>query len=251
VDLPERDTNNDQATPFERAVSGGLVIGAGATHGVPGAMLAASALPYAEMFIHRAFSEFKPDAKRRVDDMLTSADETLGWTGPGFLADLTGKSEQTRLLTNVAADAAARTAWPLKAAALGRVLAAGLIAEDEAEIDLQHLALAAMADLERPHISLLELLVRWQPPSTDAECPYVARRPGEHRYWDEADVVAVRRELGPALGVILGTLTRHGLAVRNMTDFPTPHLLATPHGERLLGFYELAADRSALGSAPA
>ena len=60
-------------------------------------------------------------------------------------------------------DAAQRTAWPPKVYALGRVLAAGLIASDEAEVDVQDQALAAMADLERLHIILLELLVKYEP----------------------------------------------------------------------------------------
>lgn len=73
---------------------------------------------------------------------------------------------QVRLLTGLAMSAAERTAWPPKVVALGRMLAAGLIAEDAAAVDVQQLAMTAMADVKRPHVVLLDLLVRYEP---DAE----------------------------------------------------------------------------------
>ena len=53
------------------------------------------------------------------------------------------------------------TAWPHKVRALGRVLADGLIADDEAKIDVVQLALTAMTDLERPHLMVLDLLANY------------------------------------------------------------------------------------------
>jgi hypothetical protein len=44
--------------------------------------------------------------------------------------------------------------------ALGRVLADGLIADDK-KIDMVQLALTAMADLERPHVMVLDLLTNY------------------------------------------------------------------------------------------
>lgn len=105
--------------------------------------------------------------------------------------------------------------------ALGRVLADGLIAEDEAKIDLTDMALAAMAEMERPHVSLLELLVchvpllkedRWtsapyrQDPSTQDE-------PGQpdDRAWQARAILAIRPQLAPAWRGLIETLVRHGL----------------------------------------
>lgn len=77
---------------------------------------------------------------------------------PEELCDRMVRSQRSRLLTATAAESAARTAWPDKVRALGRVLTAGLIADDEAVIDLAELALTAMAELERPHLTVLGLL---------------------------------------------------------------------------------------------
>ncbi len=253
----EQEPTEIKPTLLQRSLAGGATAAGGAAAAGSSqlatiAYLAAgAALPYAEVVAHRVVAEFRGDARDRVEDMLAAADWDLGSVGPDRLADLAGKSTRTRLLTTMAADAAARTAWPPKVIALGRVLAAGLIAADEAEISVEDLSLTAMAEMERLHVSLLELLVRWQPTGTEMEAPYVARRLRDHRYWGEPDIIALRPGIQLVLGILMGTLARHGLAVRNMTDFATPTLLATPLGERVLGFYQLAADTAAIESDPA
>jgi hypothetical protein len=217
-------------TLVERSLAGGAVAGASASAaGLPplatlAATAAGMALPYAEIVAHRVFDEFKSDARARVDEMLAAADHELGGGGPEALADLASKSDQTRLLTAMAVDAAARTAWPARVVALGRVLAAGLIAEDEAKIDEQQLALSAMADMERPHVNLLDLLVNrvpeWTGPVSWAAEPYA--RPSAplgwqvgQRRWTVLQIVSARPSLSPVVTSLLGTLQRHGLAVQN------------------------------------
>lgn len=288
-----------ESTPVERSLAGGtLAGGSAAAAGLPPlAVLAATAagmaLPYAEIVAHRVFDEFRADARRRVDDMLASADSELGDIGPARLADLASKSEQTQLLTTMAVDAAARTAWPPRVVALGRVLAAGLIAADQAKIDEQQLALSAMTDMDRPHISLLELLVNHSPNFTVAgseAVPYA--RPGTTvstpwhagpRSWTTHQITTIGPQLRPVLQGLMGTLVRHGLAVENneaanalegaLRGFERsgqrrarqiragsrltagalqPHIPQVPRilqtwsptelGERVLGFYRLAAD---------
>lgn len=64
------------------------------------------------------------------------------------------------MLYGMAAEAAAKTAWPPKVIALGRVLAQGLLGDGD-EIDLVQYALAAMTEMERIHVELLELPVRF------------------------------------------------------------------------------------------
>jgi len=56
-----------------------------------------------------------------------AAAEGSGCRDPDALAELVSKSEQSRLLTAMAMEAATSTPWPAKVVALGRVLAAGLI----------------------------------------------------------------------------------------------------------------------------
>ena len=59
-------------------------------------------------------------------------------------------SDQSRLQAGIALSAATRTAWPPKVIALGRALAAGLVAADEARILTEPFIMAALADVEAP-----------------------------------------------------------------------------------------------------
>lgn len=148
---------------FQEAVPAAVLGAAGARIGGPaGAALAQGLLPYGVDFFGKVLAEFGQDAQRRAGEMMMSAGEALGCE-PGELADRAAGSERARLLTTTATFGAAQTTWPPRVRALGRVLADGLIAEDEATIDLTDMALAAMAEMERSHVSLLELLVCYVP----------------------------------------------------------------------------------------
>jgi hypothetical protein len=230
-DEPGQDKS--EPTLIQRSIAG-AGIGAGtaaATGSPPLVVLAAGAggavLPYAEVVARRVFDEFRADAQARVDQMLAAIDQELGGSGPEELVELTGKSEHTRLMTALAVDSAARTAWPPKVMALGKVLAAGLIGDDEATIDQAGLALAAMADMERPHVSLLELLVRWEPGRVVGGPKFERYRTprrlvgGEppwsagYRRWTLESIAKARPQLRPALTGLMGTLQHHGLAAQN------------------------------------
>ena len=67
------------------------------------------------------------------------------------------------MLTGFALEAATRTAWEDKVRTLGRSLASGLLADDNAKIDTEQMIIAAIADIEGPQLAMLELLVRWRP----------------------------------------------------------------------------------------
>ena len=128
--------------------------------------------------------------------------------------------------------AAQRTAWPPQVQALGRVLAAGLIASDDA-VNVPQFALSAMIELGRLHIVLLDLLVRYEPdripPSSIQAIPHTVPSyqptyidgsgPLEwgigRRKWSAAHVVSVRPQLQSVLAGVAGTLVRHGLAEQN------------------------------------
>jgi hypothetical protein len=218
---------------FVRAAADAAVVAAGARlGGVEGAAIAAAAAPYAEEFLRRALGEFGPDVQRRVTDMLGTAAESSE-RDPDELADLIASSERTRLLTATAMAAAAGTAWPPKVYALGRALADGLIADDD-HINIADLVLPAMTDMERPHVSLLELLVRWVPdevmgrpvgarPDPVPPAPSGDRWHAGQRIWKEYQISQVRPTLEPVAISLIGTLARHGLAVQNDD---TPAVLA-------------------------
>jgi hypothetical protein len=199
-------------------VAGGSAAAAGLPPlAVLAATVAGMTLPYAEIVAHRVFDEFKGDARTRANEMIASADRELGGDDPDQLADMTRKSPQTRLLTTMAVDAAARTTWPRKVIALGRVLAVGLIAEDEAKIDEQQLALSAMAEMDRPHVSLLHFLVTGPQALPLARPEAMAGAPLDvsGRRWTAHQITTNRPQLRPVLLGLMGTLIRHGLAVEN------------------------------------
>lgn len=230
VAKPRRKPTTDEPTLLERSLAGGMLVGgsvaAGAASGSSALASAAAAaagmaLPYAEIVAHRVFDEFRADARARADRMLAEADKELGGGGPSKLADLTGRSEQTRQVTAIAVDAAARTFWPPKVVAIGRALASGLMSADDTQIDTQPFIMAALAELEFPQASLLELLVCHWPmttkegvvaaPFTSAPNPWTAGQ----RIWLPSEMAAVRPKLRPVLPSLLGTLQRHGLTVQS------------------------------------
>jgi hypothetical protein len=278
--------------------------------GVGGVVLAAFVSPYAEDFLQKALGEFKPDVQQRWSKMLGSTAKATG-CDPDELADLISDSERTRLLTVTAMASAAGTAWPPKVHALGRALADGLIATDSAEVNVADLVIPAMTDMERPHLSLLELLVRWIPDQAVGEplqvrehqkFPVHKTRSGfsagdftksgwtvGRRKWTAYQIEEARPMLEPVLTSLIGTLERHGLAEqfydtpgvlakfsekmreessrngvragqritaetllpRTMSEMQALQVTSSPRwsptelGERVLGYYQLAAELQA------
>ena len=211
---------------FQEAVPAVVLTGVGDRIGGPaGGMLAAGLIPYGADFFGKVMAEFGKDTGRRASDMMTSAQETLGCE-PDELSDLATKSERARLLTTTATLGAARTIWPGKVQALGRALAAGLIAEDDDKINLTDMALAAMAEMERPHVTLLELLVCFVPDPTDVnsnplpyerffddDVPWVV---GD-RAWSSRQIIVARPQIAPAFLGIIQTVTRNAVVVERDT----------------------------------
>jgi hypothetical protein len=127
---------------------------------------------------------------------------------PEELERLVLTSDQSRLQAGIALSAAARITWPPKVRALGRALAAGLMATDDARINTEPLIMAALADIEFPQASLLELLTCHWPRFTkgggltaerlisrpsDEGAPWVAGQ----RIWLPADIGRIRPALRP------------------------------------------------------
>lgn len=220
-------TSGQSILPTALATAGGAALGVG-LGGPEGAVIGAFAGPYLELLLRRSFAEFGTDAQERVRQMMASARDAAEYTEAELEEHLL-ETEQTRLLNVNAILGAAGTTWPPKVVALGRVLAAGLIAEDEADIDLQQSAMAAMAELERPHVTLLDLLVRFEPEAVmgtgwkavlhlipSYQSRYLTGG-GEHfwsvgrRSWTLDQVEDARPRLTPALPGLLATLRSHGL----------------------------------------
>jgi hypothetical protein len=117
---------------------------------------------------------------------------------------------------------ATRTAFPPKVRALALALASGL-ADDRARIDDEQLVIAALSDLEAPHVSLLEPLVRRMPDFREkggigAASVSVSDQGPDwsvgSRVWKVSWISEARPTLAPVLPALLGTLQRHGLAAQ-------------------------------------
>jgi hypothetical protein len=214
-----------------KIAAGLAVAGAGIALGPGAALILGAASPLFESLAERAWGELSPDARRRDGLMLSTVADAAGCDAEQ-LGEMIGASEQTRLMTGLAMQAAERTVWPPKVVALGKVLAAGLIASDEAEVDVQQQALAAMTDMDRLHVILLDLLVRYEPDPKHNRFEATLHRvpsyvnvsaagggpkvwsPGR-RIWTAPQICAARPQLRPVVPTLLGTLQRHGLAAKN------------------------------------
>jgi hypothetical protein len=206
-----------------RVIADAAAAAIGLPFGSVGSSVTAATAPYLELLAQWGWEKFGEDSKNRISEMLGRSWHRTGLTGTIFAGRI-GRNEQTRLLAATAMTGAATTAWPPRVQAIGSMLAAGLIADSEEEIDLTALALAAMAEMDRPHVTLLHLLVN--PPanftadSSDAELYRSERSTGQARHpgrrvWTAAQIRAAQPQLKPALAGLIGTLVRHGLAVEN------------------------------------
>lgn len=205
------------------AAAGGAYLGLAI--GGPVGLIAGAALgPLLEPFVRHVWDELRGDAQQRQGATLAAAAEVLG-SDPEELERLVLASDQSRLQAGIALSAAARTTWAPKVIAIGRALAAGLIAADDARIDTEPLIMAALADIEVPHASLLDLIVgHWPLQSAEgliAEPITAAEREANNpwgpgaRIWPAADMAVLRPALRPVLPSLLGTLNRHGLAAQS------------------------------------
>lgn len=203
----------------------GMAAGAGAVIGVviagpAGAVVGAALGPVLEPWAAKVWEELSADGRRRAGEALAAACEALECE-PKELGERIVASERARLQAGIAISAATRTVWPAKVRVLGRALAAGLLAEDEATIDTEMLILAAMTEIEAPDLSLLELVACRVPPRAVGAAQIAHPRLNEHGIflprhgWTEAEVGRYRSRLKPVLPSLLGTLQRHGLIMQD------------------------------------
>ena len=114
-----------------------------------------------EPLVRGVWAELSESARQRQVDVLVSA--IHAGIPVDEVKERINASERTQLLTAFALDAASRTAWENKVRTLGRSLAAGLLAEDNAKVDTEQMIIAAITDIEGPQPAMLEFLVRWKP----------------------------------------------------------------------------------------
>jgi hypothetical protein len=200
---------------YQRALAVGAGAGAGAVVAGPvGAVGGAVLGPLLEPLVEKIWEEVSGDGRRRAMEVLASAAEAAG-RPVEEITGLSRASEQTRLLAGTAMSAATRTAWGAKVRTLGRSLASGLLATDDAQVDVEQLIIAAISDIEGPHLALLDLLVSSEPDITVRGANARPAIAPQRRKWTIRQITMVRPKLGAVVPSLLGTLQRHGLIKEN------------------------------------
>jgi hypothetical protein len=181
---------------------------AGAVAAIIGALLPSDAAPAAQAMaqplLHRAFSSLGTGylrlSRRNSERVLEHAVEA-GSDALDELVDRVLDDPQQIQLVGQALAAGAATAYEDKLRALGIALAAGL--EPGVLIHPHVLVVAAIADLEPPHVQVLQLLAG---DLAQADLP-LSRRGS----WTISTLARRHPELRQVLGPVIATLLRHGL----------------------------------------
>jgi hypothetical protein len=204
------------------AAAGGALLG-GVIAGPLGGAVGAGLGPILEPLVSGVWAELSASARQRQTDVLFWA--IHAGIPIDELEERINASGRTQLLTGFALDAATRTAWEDKVRTLGRSLASGLLADDNAKIDTEQMIIAAITDIEGPQLALLELLVCWFPAQWELLPSLIAGPldiPGRAssgwdvnmREWPDPLIAYARPSLLPIAASLLGTLQRHGLIVQ-------------------------------------
>lgn len=209
------------------ATAGGALVSA-VIAGPVGLIVGAALGPLLEPLAQKVWDKLSARGQKRMGEALSAACDA--GIPPEELEERINASDRTQLLAGYALAAATRTAWDDKVRTLGRSLASGLLANDDAQIDTEQLIVAAIADIEGPHLVLLEFLTCWQTGRTfggplidgplDIPAYSRARSPdgqwqAGYRAWTIRQIRSARPRLAPVIPSLLGTLQRHGLAVQN------------------------------------
>lgn len=207
-----------------KAAAAGLGALVGATVAGPGgAVLGGAAGAMLEPVMRQVWDELASDSQASARQVLAEASSYSSKT-PHEFADRIRQDEERRLLGGIAFAAGSRTRNKDKIRALGRALADGVLADDDARLDETRLILRAMDDLEAPHITALDLLVNYrpgtiwmgeqtQPPRRIENEPSAHGRPDTRSRWRVLELEFARPGYRGSIQSLLGTLQRHGLAV--------------------------------------
>lgn len=258
----------DSVGRFDRhaqALAAGLGALAALPFGPAGPVVGATLGPLLVPVAEQVFREVNMDGRRRSGEALAATCDASGLSAEETVTRALS-DEKSRLLSANAIIAATHTAWEDKVRTLGRSLASGLLAADDAQIDSEQLIMAAIADMEAPHLALLDLLVAWRPPRRHAEgitemmrinnLDATQSQPFEPKWanrdkWHVWAIQKYRPRFIPVLSSLVGTFQRHGLA-DNVVDADGPAVASTELGEHVwLRFYKAGARVPEIWTAPA
>ena len=221
----EDDERRDETQEAVASAAGAVV---GAIGGPVGAIAGAWLGPKLKPLVRGVWAELSESARQSQTDVLFWA--IRNGVPVDEMEERINASKRTQLLTGFALDAATRTAWEDKVRTLGRSLASGLLADDNATIDTEQMIIAAIADIEGPQLAMLEFLVAWRRSrylpepliSGPLDLPKESHSQTSDgswsvfwREWPMQLIAHARPRLAPLASSLLGTLQRHGLVVQN------------------------------------
>jgi len=149
-------------------------------------LLAASALPAVDTAAEIAGTA----VRHRMAAVLGCAAGHVGDTADGFVRQISGDPHKIQLLVD-ALRAGAESVWEDRIRVLGRALANGAIAEDDALVDEERKWVAILASIDAPDLRIMGYLMREDPER--AGHMIIARRE------DLAKASGYRQLIGPAL----------------------------------------------------
>jgi hypothetical protein len=220
TDGSEDDGQSERTAQAVAAAVGALV---GLPFGPLGAVVGAATGPMLEPVAAEIIYLIGQAGKRRGGEALAETCEGTGLPVEETLSRIFS-DDKSQLLGATAVFSAMRTAWEDKVRTLGRSLASGLLASDDAAVDIEQLIMSAIGDMEGPHLALLDLLVAWEPirfmgdtSPTKLDIPSYSYTNGTWnvgwRKWTAREIGEYRPRILPVLPGLLGTLQRHGLAL--------------------------------------
>lgn len=188
-----------------------LTAAASGLGGTTAGAVAAAASPLVTKIFGTIGQRHVAQSQRSGEAVLESALDASDLT-PEQLEAATAGSAERLLLAGSALAAGTRTVNADKLRALGRALANGL--KDDALVDPEMLVVAALADLEAPHVKVLRHVAEeWPPIWTIGGRRSRGGGPAEpgQPAWSAKDLGAEMPETSRVLEPVLATLLRHGL----------------------------------------
>lgn len=188
--------------PTSEVASNIVTAVAGWVAGPEGSAIAVGASPMIKQAVSSVSTRWYELTHRGGERVLEEA--TAAGVPLDQLEALVGEDVGRLMLAGAAIDAGTRTAYPDKLRALGRALAAGV--SDVALVDPERLAVAALDDMEAPHVKVLRHIAEEEPPKSPSRA-----RLSWSVGWSGEALARDLPEVAPVLAPILATLQRHAL----------------------------------------
>lgn len=204
----------EQPSTATQVIAATVAAGAGlVVSGPAGAVVGAALQPALAEALHRAGAEIAEWRRASTAQVLEVASNQLG-RSPDQLIDAASRSPESAQLLAETLLAAARTLNKQKIHALARALANGL-RNDQARPDEEHLIVAALADVEEPHIKVLTHLGPERSRSRTSTSNVRSRTAPSARGQRAAHIAEVCQLSVGAARAVLSVLQRAGMAVED------------------------------------